>query len=719
MKISMILGFSKLGAHTSAHVTHYKTIAYSEQGKARHVIYKENKHSGREGEQASELEACFTSVANALFAPHRALRQDIVTGQNGHVVGVTSEHAAHALLRMRRSQPDVAFLQTTTPFPSADKITAADFQVWLDSHKKIPSHGSKWEHLRAVWPFVQEYTERLNDYENERERIGESRSEQSVAEWAQLRAQCIEQELPNAQQERELSALGAGKGFNFLDKLPQNFFAKLLEAQDDGKLDIDMDSLADVFTTAYALEEDDLHKGNIGYYVTEEQGRPCFHFFKIDHDLMFSNKVMAARDGRLANLAYTHAEFRITARDLQGFPDLLDSGNHYWPTKHALFVKGDKAYQSEADRSAYKSLKNNEQFAQAKWRRFLKQTVVPNDFIVRCLKQPLERADVDPEMANTLTVVQRATASRMSELRIALVEVPEFRRYLAEHGDEAQKSIISEISQHAASIGCSEEEIKKYSFAVKEAIKSMVLASELSTSDTPLHTAVHTQSYRSYETAKLFKDSLNNVDKDGLTALDHALSQFEIACSALKNINAEQEVTRVAWGYYESMQMYSADVICDLSRNGAAYTQKNAEQYQEILALAQKRNSLSMLPVVKSLDDYKKTLGIIRSNTMSSLKNDKVSAVVLLEKAHLNKDELEQLREELIPDEPAAPLKFIKELRSEIWIVKKIRGAYGDTSTLDEMQTLIKEKIKALDSKNEGSIGADDDRDILLNNLPL
>ena len=539
MKISTILGFSKQGAHTSAHVTHYKTIAYSEHGKARHVIYKENKHPGREGEHASELEACFTAVANALFAPHRALRQDIVTGQNGDVVGVTSEHAAHALLRIKHKQPEVVFLHTTAQFPSADKVTSADFQVWLDGHKKIPGNGRKWEHLRAVWPFVQEYTERLNDYENERERIGEPRSEQSVAEWAHLRAQCIEHELLNAQQEMDISALGAGKGFNFLDKLPQNFFAKLLEAQQAGHVDIDMDSLADVLTTAYALEEDDLHKGNIGYYVTEEQGRPCFHFFKIDHDLMLSDKVMAARDARLANLAYTYTEFRITARDLRGFPDLIDSGNHYWPTKHALLAKGDKAYQSEEDRNAYKSLKNNEQFVQAKWQRFLKQVVVPNSFIVRCLKQPLERTDVDLEMASTLAVVQRATASRMSELRIALVEVPEFRKYLAEHFDEAQKSIISEISQHAASIGCSEQEITQFAFAVKEAIKSMVVASELSTSQTALHTAVHTQSYRSYETAKLFKDSLNNVDKDGLTALDHAISQFEIASSVLNNISVE------------------------------------------------------------------------------------------------------------------------------------------------------------------------------------
>lgn len=38
MQILAILGFSKTGAHVSAHEAHFGTIAYNEKGQARHVI---------------------------------------------------------------------------------------------------------------------------------------------------------------------------------------------------------------------------------------------------------------------------------------------------------------------------------------------------------------------------------------------------------------------------------------------------------------------------------------------------------------------------------------------------------------------------------------------------------------------------------------------------------------------------------------------------------
>lgn len=86
---------------------------------------------------------------------------------------------------------------------------------------------------------------------------------------------------------------------------------------------------------------------------------------------------------------------------------------------------------------------------------------------------------------------------------------------------------------------------------------------------------------------------------------------------------------------------------------------------------------------------------------MGTLKHDKECALELLRRAHLSKDELLQLKEELKPTEPEGALKFIKELRSDIWIVKYIRGAYGTTATSREMFRCIDSKIADLDRREE------------------
>lgn len=40
MNLARILGFSLNGSKASAHEVHLKTIAYDDEGKARHVIFK-------------------------------------------------------------------------------------------------------------------------------------------------------------------------------------------------------------------------------------------------------------------------------------------------------------------------------------------------------------------------------------------------------------------------------------------------------------------------------------------------------------------------------------------------------------------------------------------------------------------------------------------------------------------------------------------------------
>lgn len=452
-----------------------------------------------------------------------------------------------------------------------------------------------------------------------------------------------------------------------------------------------MDSLADVFATAYGLEEDDLHKGNIGYYVTQKKGRPCFHFFKIDHDLMFSDKIMAARSARVANLRYSSEKFRVTARDLMGFPDLQDSGNHYWPTKRALFTSGSKAYHNDEDRAAYKGLKDDPEFQKAKWKRFLKQAVLPQDYLSKCLRQPLESAKTDPETESTLTIVQRANFSKIAELRGRLLSIPKFKDYLEENFDEASQSILNEIEEYCIKMMCTERERQQYKRETLNMLHSIYEACQQYTPETALHAAIQTQSYRCFETAKYFKDILDNTDQEGNTPLDFAIARFHECEERLRNHPKNPQAVEL-----KHMQVYYADVILDLDKHQAKHSFSEGE-YSRVLATAKKTSSASILiPRINSLDDFKYYLGVMRNSPLQTLKQDKVYAVKLLEKANLSEEDLLQLKDELNEKEPPGHLKFIKELRSEIWIIKKIRGVYGETGTVTDMKTCIDKKLKQL-----------------------
>jgi hypothetical protein len=82
---------------------------------------------------------------------------------------------------------------------------------------------------------------------------------------------------------------------------------------------------------------------------------------------------------------------------------------------------------------------------------------------------------------------------------------------------------------------------------------------------------------------------------------------------------------------------------------------------------------------------------------MSTLKQDKMCALELLKNANLSPEDLQKLKVELQKNEPGAPLKFMKELRSQLWLIKKIRGAYGETTTSKMMNDIIDSKISALE----------------------
>jgi hypothetical protein len=57
---------------------------------------------------------------------------------------------------------------------------------------------------------------------------------------------------------------------------------------------------------------------------------------------------------------------------------------------------------------------------------------------------------------------------------------------------------------------------------------------------------------------------------------------------------------------------------------------------------------------------------------------------------------LQQLKKDMIAEVPE--LKFIRQLRSRLWIVRKIRGLYGWTTTQGELNSLVNRAVKDLNN---------------------
>lgn len=712
MRIFELFGFSAHKSKHSAHLVYAKTVSYNEKGKAHHLVFKKNKHAGVSGQIASTTEAAFTSLANLLGRPSHSLPQHLVYNSKNQVTGLAGKHAAEVLINFNKDHIKFYGMEA---LPKKEYISTAEFNEWItgfkeiklldksDNHFNDPAKYTQkdFEELKTLEIALNELDEKdyfaLSDYCIDLIKKGKTLPDETWRNYSKEQLSIIyrhqelllkskEHVVENTVLAQQTEQLGEGKGYQFLEHLPQNFFAQLMEAKKAQQVDVDMDSLADVLTTAYGLEDDDLHKGNIGCYVTiNEDKRPHFHFFKIDNDLMFVSKLMATRKGERwqAHSLSSNKNFQITARDLQGFPDLIDSGNHYWPTRKRIMVTDSKAYKSEEDREAYRSLKEDKQFNQAKWTRFFKQAVMPHELVIKSLEQPLREKDV-AEQKGSISLIQRALSVRTNELRATLLTIPEFRTFINEHLLEARALILAELEEHAKALDCTPEEINQHIIECQENLDTMVLSNLLATPTTPVHAAILSKSYRCNETFGRFLGKINTKDSYGLTPMDHAIELYNF----YQNIDKNPEKST-----------YYADIICELDSKSANYTNFSTNEYKEATESAKINNSVSQLPQVNSLDAYKKALEAIRAKPWSSLKQDKVLALALLEKAQLNANELKELSDELNSKELDYPIKFIKELRSELWLVKMYRGAYGKTTTLDQMNHCIKQKSQALEEQ--------------------
>jgi hypothetical protein len=462
----------------------------------------------------------------------------------------------------------------------------------------------------------------------------------------------------------------------FLDKIPQGFFSQLLKAEKAGVLRINYQSLASLFASSYTLEEDDLHKGNFGFYLIEKEGQPEAVFFKIDHDLMLADTVMSFYQMRPQQLFYDEHAFDITAEDLVDFPDLHHSANNYWPTKKTIFpFWSKKGYKNKEENEAFADLNKVASFKRAKWLSFYKHILIPTELtecvLERCLDKnnPVDRAQI--------ALMGQAISARQARLRAMLFSLAEFRHFVNQLSESEKNSLIEE-TLHL----CPARHKERVSIQVHHSLSSFErLCDEdhFEEGDTPLHVAIKLGDFRYEETMSMFGHLVNEKNKSGKTPLDSALERVSQAEIHQNDIRHD---LRLTMNYLLKHGAVASDAFNRFN------SKESVETYQF------KTSYLNKAQKVRSYPEFKEILRDIGEDHSFCLKFKKKLAVACVQHFIANNknnlellDSLKLLKKEMSEEVPE--LKYIRQLRSRLWIIRQLRGLYGWTTTQGEINTLI------------------------------
>lgn len=485
--------------------------------------------------------------------------------------------------------------------------------------------------------------------------------------------------------------------YRFLDKLPRSFFSWLMTERAQGNLDIDMESVANLFAGKYTLEEDDLHKGNIGVYFIVKNNKKQAVFFSIDHDLMLSDSITSFTDSRVANWIYGETAFNITARDLRNFPDLQDSENHYWPTRERvrLHYEESKTYSKAEERAAFKRLKHDPEFNRNKWKRFLKHILIPDELMLKALSLHLD--PTNPKDAAQIHLITQAMHERVIKLRTVLLSMPEFRDYLnGEHGVEDINALQLELAEYMKEAFGDNQELNNATQNEMNNRAALCLnyANPITTipsGDTPLHTLIRLGEFRFDQSQKAFGDYLNKANAKGEFPIDIAAQMAQSYEAGSEQIDPGKDpltVIKYLLGQGAEITPKVSQVLANKGIDIEEYRFQSQYYDRE----------------VKGYHDLKALITEIGQDYHFSLKTKKIITTNLVTQhiKHLSKQELELLRADLNGNDkqPIAPeFLFISQLRSSLWIVRIIRGLYGNSSTRMELNELIDNTQKDFDNQ--------------------
>ncbi|KTD31853.1 cardiac ankyrin repeat-containing protein [Legionella moravica] len=473
----------------------------------------------------------------------------------------------------------------------------------------------------------------------------------------------------------------------FLDQLPPAFFKSLLKAEKSGSVRIDYASLASIFASSFTLEEDDLHKGNFGFYLVEHDGKPKVVFFKIDHDLMFADSIMSYFFARPSHWMNSDNAFNITAKDLLNFPNIRDSANSYWPTKLSFFPNpwNNKEYHNQAEVESFSRLKDLPEFKKAKWLSFYKHILLPDELIARALNECLDASNSCDRAR--IALFTQATAARQAQLRSVLFSIKEFRHFLVDLTADENNALINEILRdHGHDNQLIVEQIKQ-----TMQIHQQLCAPDggIDDGDTPLHIAIKLGDYRYEETLQKYGHLINKKNNKGQTPLDCALERIPSAEAHPVDVRQDLRFTMRHLLEHGASQSKEFKLFNQLEK---------VEQYKFATAY------LDRVTQVQTYDQFKDILRDIGEDHRFCLKNKKnlaIQCVTRYTKENRANPEFKQILTQLkkdingrSPQLECAGLQYIRQLRSRLWIIRQIRGLFGWTSTQGELNSIIDHELK-------------------------
>lgn len=472
----------------------------------------------------------------------------------------------------------------------------------------------------------------------------------------------------------------------FFDQLPHGFFAQLLQAEQAGKLKINYSSLASILTSSYTLEEDDLHKGNFGFYLTEKEGKPEAVFIKIDHDLMLTEEVMSFHSMRLQQIFLDEHAFDVTAEDLLHFPDVRCSANTYWPTKNNPFLTpwSSKSYRDRNETDAFASLNKIPAFNKAKWLSFYKHILIPTELTELVLSESLDK-DKAKERAR-VALMSQAMSARQSQLRTMLCSLPEFRNCVNALSKHEEHSLINDLVH-----SCPPKDKERMTQQVTQALthlKQMIHNKEFEEGDTPLHVAIKLGDFRCEETMSRFGHYVNTKNKAGKTPLDVALERVYQSEAHPGDLRCD---LRLTMKYLLQHGAVKTEAFNRFNRNERIESYSFQSAY--ITKVQQARSYLTLKTVLRDIGEnhhyclkFKKKLAVqcIKEFISNNRHNLDLSAYLKLLKKEMNNE---------IPE-----FQYIRQLRSHLWIVRQIRGLYGWTTTQGEINELVKKSTNELNA---------------------
>ncbi len=479
--------------------------------------------------------------------------------------------------------------------------------------------------------------------------------------------------------------------FYFLQQFPPGFFKKLCTAAHQGKISLDLHSLANVLGTSYSLEEDDLHKGNFGFYIIEKDGKPHVMFFKIDHDLMLADSVMSHCQSRFFNWLNSADAFAITQRDLLNFPKLLDSQNYYWPTIKRIFGLNKKIAYNQEECDAFAELAQSEEFCQYKWEVLYKHVLIPPEITQQALSKHLDESD--PVERAKISLITQSVLARQAKLRAVLFSMPEFRQFMQQMAPEVKERLLESVT-HTAST----QSRDRISLEVLATIKHQQMLCQpgagFEEGDTPLHAAIRLGDYRYHETWSAFGHFARQENEKGQTALDVAA-----ALGQNQPFLAEESDGRINPFSIMKHLLNQGVIKTTFYQQTEVHEQVKRHDY---------RYNLEYVERVKSAGSYQQFKEIIRDlgeDHRFCLKMQKeISIACLCQFIAINRKDpnlkriLEKFKKDL--NAPSPELQFVQQLRSQLWIVRIIRGLFGWTSTQAEMNKILDKTISQLTPKS-------------------